>query len=120
MKRRPEQTKEQRKTELRFIRKGTPRLRKHKKLINGNMTKEDLVNLLAALWKNLEKITVNIPKLNRFGYYELDKDNGVIYKEKRKYKNIPAFNHFNKYSRKILVGMYGSTLQIARKEGLFN
>ena len=116
MKRRPEQTKEQRKIELRFIRREPAKLRKHKKLINGKVTKEDLINLLAALWKNLEKITVKPRKL---------KDGEIIiddYKKlkARKYKNIPAFNHFNKYPRNILVGMYGSTLQIARKEGLFN
>ena len=105
MKKRPEQTKEQRETELRFIRKEPPKIRKHKKMINGRMTKEDLINLLAALWKSLERVT---------------KRKSLLYSEikTRKYKNIPAFNHFNKYPRKILVGMYGSTLQIARKEGL--
>ena len=107
MKRRPVQTKEQREIELRFIRKAPGKIRKHKKLINGRMAKEDLVNLIAALWKNLEKVTVPQSLLHNK-------------KQVRKYKNIPAFNHFNKYPRKILVGMYGSTLQIARKEGLFN
>ena len=113
MKRRPEQTEEQRKIDLRFIRKGTPKLRKHKKLINGKVTKEDLINLIAALWKNLEKVTI---KVNRWD----KKRNGYVKREIRKFTNIPAFNHFNKYPRKILVGIYGSTLQIARKEGLFN
>lgn len=113
MKKRPEQTKEQREIELRFIRKAPAKLRKHKKLINGNMTKEDLVMLLASLWGNLEKITMRTKEnyKNRDGYHRT---------KTRKFRNIPPFNHFNKYPRKILVGIYGSTLQIARKEGLFN
>ena len=111
MKKRPVQTKEDRQREINFIRKGPGKIRKHKKLVSGNVSKEDLVNLLAALWKNLEKITVKKIKVDFFSGREI---------EVRKYKNIPAFNHFNKYPRKILVGMYGSTLQIARKEGLFN
>ncbi|MCK5603544.1 hypothetical protein KAR91_16790 [Candidatus Pacearchaeota archaeon] len=100
-------TKEERQREINFIRKTPGKIRKHKKLINGRMAKEDLVNLLAALWKNLEKITFKPRKL---------KDGEIVFDEykklkARKYKNIPAFNHFNKYPRKILVGMYGSTLQ---------
>jgi hypothetical protein len=107
MKKRPEQTKEQRERDLRFIRKGSPKLRKHKKLINGRTTKEDLVMLLSSLWANLGKLTIF---------------KNVLYSEikTRKFKNIPAFGKFNKYSRKVLAGMYGSTLQIARKEGLLN
>ena len=115
MKRRPEQTKEQRQREINFIRKAPGKIRKHKKLINGRMTKEDLVNLLAALWKNLEKITIRVGKEQ--GYKLIG---GQHRTNVRKYRNIPAYNHFNKYPRKILVGMYGSLLQIARKEGLFN
>ncbi len=120
MKKRPEQTKEDRQREINFIRKAPGKIRKHKKLINGRMTKEDLVDLLAALWKNFEKITVKVPKLNGSGYYVLDRKHEVVYEDKRKYRNIPAYNSLNGLSRKILVGIYGSTLQIARKEGLFN
>ncbi len=111
MKKKPVQTKEGHQREINFIRKAPGKIRKHKKLINGMMTKEDWVNLIAALWKNLEKITTKKTILDDYDFKEI---------EVRKYKNIPAFNHFNKYPRKILVGMYGSTLQIARKEGLFN
>ena len=120
MKKRPVQTKEDRQKEINFIRKGSPKLRKHKKLINGRMTKEDLVMLLASLFSNISKLTVKVPKLNRFGYYEFDKNDEIIYEEKRKYINVPSYGSFNKLTRKILVGMYGSTLQIAREEGLFN
>ena len=112
MKKRPVKTKEEHQREINFIRKAPGKIRKHKKLINGRMAKEDLIDLLAALWKNLEKITVRKEVLEKFEC--------VKYIDVRKYKNIPAFNHFNKYPRKILVGIYGSTLQIARKEGLFN
>lgn len=109
MKKKRELTKKEKEANIRFIRKAPARLRKHKKLINGNMTKEDLINLLAALWKNLERVTTKKIKVDFFSGREV---------EVRKYKNIPAFNHFNKYPRKILVGIYGSTLQLARKEGL--
>ena len=111
MKKRPVKTNEERQREINFIRKGSPKLRKHKKLVNGRVMKEDLVNLLAALWGNLEKITI---------FRKENPDRIYRERETRKYKNIPAFNHFNKYPRKILVGIYGSTLQLARKEGLFN
>ena len=112
MKKRPVQTNEERQREINFIRKGSPKLRKHKKLINGRMAKEDLINLLAALWSNLGKITFKIPDSIEAGK--------IIYKDERRYKNVPQFGRFNKYPRKILVGIYGSTLQLARKEGLFN
>lgn len=109
MKKKRELTKKEQDANLRFLRRVPAKIRKHKKLINGNMTKEDLINLLAALWKNLERITNKKTKLDDYDFKEV---------EVRKYKNIPAFNHFNKYPRKILVGMYGSLLQTARKEGL--
>jgi hypothetical protein len=111
MKKRPEPTKEQRERDIRFIRKGSPKLRKHKKLINGRTTKEDLVMLLSSLWANFGKLTIKKVKEDFFSGKEVNV---------RKFKNIPAFGRFNKYSRKVLAGMYGSTLQIARKEGLFN
>ena len=120
MKKRPVQTKEDRQREINFLRKASGKIRKHKKLINGRMTKEDLVELLAALWKNFEKITVKVPKLDEFGYYVLNRKNEVVYRDKRRYSKIPAYNSLNKVSRKILVGIYGNTLQLARKEGLFN
>ena len=101
MKKRPEQTKEQRERDLRFIRRGSPRVRKYKKLINGRMTKEDLVLLISALWKGFGSIKV--------------KRQGVT---KRRYKNIPPTGRLNGYSRKILTGIYGSHLELAKKEGL--
>lgn len=113
MKKRPEQTKDQRERDIRFIRKGSPKLRKHKKLINGRMTKEDLVMLLSSLWANLGKLTFEVRRWNA-------PYNGYVKYKVRKFPNIPAFGRFNKYSRKVLAGMYGSTLQIARKEGLLN
>ena len=101
MKKRPEQTKQQREREIRFIRRGPVKLRKHKKLINGRVTKEDLVLLISALWKGFGTIKV--------------KRQGVT---KRRYKNIPPAGRLNRYSRNVLTGIYGSHLDLARKEGL--
>ena len=119
MKKRPEQTKEQRKKDIRFIRFGPIYFKRFKKLMPGRATKETIVMALAALWSNLGKITFKIPKLDKYGYHVI-KENKIVYQDKKKYKNIPQFGRFNKYPRKILAGIYGSTLQIARKEGLLN
>ena len=109
MKRRPERTKEQIKKDIRFIKYGPIYLKKYKKLINSGLTKEALVMLLSSLWSNIGKLTVERYKWT---------DGGHIKVKVRKFKNIPSFGRFNKYPRKILAGIYGSTLQIARKEGL--
>ncbi len=101
MKKRPVKTKDQRERDLRFIKRGPVKLRKHKKLMNGRTTKEDLVLLISALWKGFGSIKV--------------KRQGIA---KRRYKNIPPAGRLNRYSRNVLTGIYGSHLDLARKEGL--
>ena len=101
MKKKRELTKKEQEVNLRFIRKAPAKLQKHKKLINGRVTKEDLILLISALWKGFSKIKV--------------RRNGIT---RRRYKNIPPFGRLHKYSHKVLTGIYGSHLDIARKEGL--
>ena len=119
MKKKRELTKKEKDANLRFIRKSPVKLRKHKKLINGKVTKEDLIILISALWKGFLKIKVKVPRLDNQGYYRLDRNNEVMYKKAtRKYRNIPPFGRLHKYSHKVLTGIYGSHIELARKEGL--
>ena len=101
MKKKRELTKKEEAANLRFLRRVPAKIRKHKKLINGRVTKEDLILLISALWKGFSKI-----KIRR---------NGIT---KRRYKNIPPFGRLHKYSHKVLTGIYGSHIELARKEGL--
>ena len=112
MKKTPVKTEEQRERDIRFIRRGPVKLRKHKKLINGRVTKEDLVLLISALWKGFGTIKIKYSRVN---------DNHRVEKiTKRKYKNIPPSGRLNRYSRNVLTGIYGSHLDLARKEGLLD
>lgn len=119
MKKKRELTKKEQEANLIFLKRVPSKLRKHKKLINGRVTKEDLILLISSLWKGFSKIKVKVPRLDNQGYYRMDGNNEVMYKKvTRRYKNIPAFGTLHKLSRKVLTGMYGSHLDLARKEGL--
>ena len=111
MKKRVEKTEEQRERNIRFIRKGPVKSKKYERLMKGRMTKEDLVDSLSVLIANIAKLTVTVKVIDVY-------KQAISEKEVRKYKHVPSYGSFHRLNRKILTGIYGSTLEVARKEGV--
>ena len=51
-------------------------------------------------------------------YYNIVEKNRAIDVKAKKYPKIPHYGNLDRSPRKILTGMYGNVLEVARKEGI--
>lgn len=91
-------TVEDRKRIQRYIRQGSPKVKKHEKFYVGKADSVSMADAVCAIWANLGKIRGR--------------------KGRRVYRNFPGFAKIRRLSRKALVGEFGHVIALARAEGV--